>query len=526
MILASLVSLAAVPSLAAESGSEAEGTVAVAGAMTLTGAAEFVSRDASLDYSPVARNGAFTMNWSSASGYIVTKNRTFVATTGGPPDDNTRPVTFEAGSLSAIGCKEHCEVFAFTEPGEGRLGLAGTVDGALAATGADEAHWAGHRDPTVPHAFSYIIPRGAVRAVSGPAASDATGITDARAITEGRVGILLWNVTVTIDAGGQTHRYETGATHTTAAGPGTVEQSVARFMVIYAEDAQVTSASAPGIIFSAKAPTVNLNGTLRATSANGFVGVDGEREPIAGETIEVVGILRLYPEFITDASGDTSPLASGTPQLTATFAGSAEYVSVGSARVAGGIMASALTRTVVTASALAGLATLAYVARRFLAAIFYSRFERSKALENDNRRAVLEALKKEPGASVADLCRITDLTRIVVRHHLSVLATHQFVSYRRQGRRLSYFAAAHPPQPRSVDNALHNPTRRVIAGAIVKSETPLTQRELADLTGLSRRLVAYHLKELERAELVDVDESMPRTYARTEALAEHAAPAQ
>jgi predicted transcriptional regulator len=105
--------------------------------------------------------------------------------------------------------------------------------------------------------------------------------------------------------------------------------------------------------------------------------------------------------------------------------------------------------------------------------------------------------------------------RGVLQHHLRILETHRLVVARAVGRVRTYYPSGGPPDAETarVDAALKDATRARVLREIRASPQGLTQRELVERTGLSQRLVSYHLARLLAVGLVQGREGRPRRFA-------------
>lgn len=199
--------------------------------------------------------------------------------------------------------------------------------------------------------------------------------------------------------------------------------------------------------------------------------------------------------------------------------GSATLVLVAGSRVAEARtdLAPYYAGAAVAALLLAALAYLQHVAW----APLYSRISRSRVLANPNRLAVYEAIRARPGMNPSDLSREVGLARVVVQHHLRMLAAHQLVTSRASGRQLAYFAPEDLPSVGELEaqETLRDPTRRRIADELRGAPGGLTQAELTERTGIPQRLVSYHLAKLQEKGLAEGDRGFPQRYrARMEGV--------
>lgn len=135
----------------------------------------------------------------------------------------------------------------------------------------------------------------------------------------------------------------------------------------------------------------------------------------------------------------------------------------------------------------------------------FTRISQEAALSHETRARLHEHLRRHPASSRRDLCTALAVHPMTLLHHLEVLVSLGLVTSRREGREVLYWLGGAPP---SAPLTLRVPPRRDIARALV--ERPHTQAELSARTGLSQRLVAYHLARM--GPLLESDRARPRRY--------------
>jgi predicted transcriptional regulator len=266
--------------------------------------------------------------------------------------------------------------------------------------------------------------------------------------------------------------------------------------------------------------TVVLNGTLSAGHATGDVAYGATRRHLDHAAVSIDGDLRA--RFAPAVQVPLRALASGVEPI-ATLAGTATDVDVGGEplRAPAPPHVAAETGTWV-ASALA----IVLVFHRFLVVPLYSRVSLDRVLGNANRARLLASLRERPGLTVRELREASGLSRIVVEHHLTMLAAHRLVRKTAMGRANRYYATDAPLDEEALEAslALLDATRRAVA-EVVARRGDATQRDLMETTGLSQRLVSYHLARLSRTRLVLVHEGAPLRYRPTPLLLERLAQA-
>ncbi|HEX2022213.1 MAG TPA: winged helix-turn-helix transcriptional regulator [Candidatus Thermoplasmatota archaeon] len=120
-------------------------------------------------------------------------------------------------------------------------------------------------------------------------------------------------------------------------------------------------------------------------------------------------------------------------------------------------------------------------------AALYARLRPSRVMEHETRRAVLAAVRAEPGITMSDLQRRLGLANGRMRHHLAKLASARVVSITRDGnRRRLWPVEERAPQAGSLpERAL----ARLRAGRV-------PMRQLARDLNVSPQALHYHLKRL------------------------------
>jgi DNA-binding transcriptional ArsR family regulator len=487
----------------------------------IEGTAAFETGEGAMDLSRAVAAGASPrLSWAAASGYVVAREREWVA--AGPDGawvDVTEPtnesLTWGARATRYILCAQPCEALLLVREGEGRLGFAGTAAGPLAWGDEGRVHFSGYRAAGFADVFYYEVGEGWL--VADAAAGAFAG---AAPVVSGRVQLLLWNVTLAFEDGGPP--LVTGVTVRTSPGPlGELHRSVrSSFAVLTLEGAALDTpdGSSPGAVVVAEAPRLVLDGKLSAPRAEGTIVVDGRTHALQGESLALEGTL--------DLAMWTSPTMASLPQAVWANARAVEIDMDGELRsfsVGGrssGLLEAAWITPAAEATLFAVLLAAAVQGLKLLVAPFYTRLEAKTLLRNPNRKAIFDAIRGSPGSTVADLVRHVGLAEVVVRHHVRTLETHRFIAVRARGRTRAYFAVED-----AVDAAaarlhllLRDDTRRRIATLVACERTPLSQRELADRVSVSQRLVSYHLKHLEAEGLIVGHGSMPRRYGPTESL--------
>lgn len=140
-------------------------------------------------------------------------------------------------------------------------------------------------------------------------------------------------------------------------------------------------------------------------------------------------------------------------------------------------------------------------ARRSSREGLYSRLEGAEVLEHKVRRAMLKALKRQPGLSFPDLQDLTGLSSGTVEWHLKKLEKEGFITASRDGRTRRYFPKATPPDLKKAVVLLRDPSRRELAHRVLRNPR-MPQKTVARDMGLSHATVHHHAKRLQRENLL------------------------
>lgn len=497
---------------AARAATPVEGNLAFASPPMLEGALALSTSDGGLDLAPAIRAGeAPRLEWASATGVAGSGRWMITPTAAGDVrhriEADDEPLSIGAAAVETIRCVSTCRVFVYGASDAAsvtaRADVAAplrTLDVPFATWG--EGNWSGS-------SFFRVYPEGSVLAGSGT--DDPLRVQGMHASAAGPLGLLLVNATlVARTADGRVVELDSTATSEPYPAPplpavGSVYTT--RFVHLLLEDATLETENGTRTRFVASAPATLLDGALRSDDASGSLR-HGERESeLDHASLLLRGRFELRPE------GEGATLLPAAGVVRTPVSGEAEEV------VVGGFTYRALPAAapVAAAGVAATLGGLVFLLRRFLGVLLYSRITRSEVLDNENRRRIFEALDKSPGATAADVARTVGVARVVAQHHLGMLEAHHLVVARRYGGFRRFFVAGALPEEFAASEVLSDERRRQIAELIVTRQGS-TQVELAGLTGLSRRLVSYHLGRLEESGLVAVDGQWRRRYEATPRL--------
>lgn len=457
---------------------------------------------------------------SAASGWRVTHSWELA---GQPPAEVYRgaaqpeneSLTLGAGTLRGFACVGDCRAILFSDDG-GQLLLAGATDGPLRSL-AQPLSFAAHAKASgIEDTFYYEASSGWFRA-SSAASDDATSIVDVAPAATGAVSLFLANVSATFTGAQGETQIDTRTVDGPLEGPAGIpigRRIQTRFLVLRLSDVALTPGAGGEWALLAPSPSIALDGEIAAASAFGELRAGSSRRELEGQSVRIDGVLAALPSL---SGGGLAPAPLARPESGAAISGDARQVLVAGAPVAGAGGARGATVAGVTLGALM-LAALAFVKLVGIGPL-YTRIERGTVLQNDNRRRVYDTIRGAPGCNTADLVRLTGMAEVVVRHHLRMLEEHQFVIMRPSGRLRTYFAldGRVDPQLAGVYGVLKDESRRLVATAVVDGPGA-TQKEIAERTGISQRLVSYHLGRLENDGLVVASGSNPRRYDATEKL--------
>lgn len=261
-------------------------------------------------------------------------------------------------------------------------------------------------------------------------------------------------------------------------------------------DVIVSSASVPAApTWEGAAPTFawSFDGTAAWTEASGEVVRDGasttfeDRDvsmEVGGEIVPERGaVVPPVAPIRYEGEGDVRALAlDGTPAASSRSGPSTAATAAG---------------------ATAGAVALAWFLARSpaLLAALYTRLDPSKLLDNPTRKAIYEAVRASPGLHLREIQRRIGGAWGLVEFHVRFLKEAGFVKFVQDGRyTLVYPTAAHATGAEAAVVVPH-PVARAVYDA-VPAQGVVAFAELQQRTGLSRQLLTYHLRGLEKRGLV------------------------
>ncbi len=121
----------------------------------------------------------------------------------------------------------------------------------------------------------------------------------------------------------------------------------------------------------------------------------------------------------------------------------------------------------------------------------FSRLEKDDVLEHDRRSEIYSFIQQNPGVCFTDIKDRTELANGVLRHHLRVLETQEFVKAIRDGFRVRFYMRGPRVDPKPYVSRTQEQVLETIA-----ANPGLTQKELAKLCGMPRHSVSYHTNKL------------------------------
>lgn len=153
-----------------------------------------------------------------------------------------------------------------------------------------------------------------------------------------------------------------------------------------------------------------------------------------------------------------------------------------------------------------GLDRLRWIAARVGLATLFSRLGQKELVGSPRRQRILESVKANPGQRLSKIRDIVGLPNGALFHHLLLLESSGLLRLERRGNATWVFPQGSPSVV--VDE---NPNRRRILDFVVR--TPgATQRQIVEATGLSKRIVGYHVGWLNGNQLVRVERRGRSTY--------------
>ena len=120
----------------------------------------------------------------------------------------------------------------------------------------------------------------------------------------------------------------------------------------------------------------------------------------------------------------------------------------------------------------------------------YSRLKEDEILSNELRQRIHEFIKEKPGVNFSTIKKELNLNTGALLYHLSVLKREELVKEETDGPYKRFYPAGYHP----VEDDTMATSRKVLRA--VHEHPGATQRELAQITGLSPQALSYHLRNL------------------------------
>jgi predicted transcriptional regulator len=123
-------------------------------------------------------------------------------------------------------------------------------------------------------------------------------------------------------------------------------------------------------------------------------------------------------------------------------------------------------------------------------------------LQNKNRTAIQEYIAKNPGCTLADLLKNTEINRGTARYHLYLLLIERKIVQKKDGK-LSYLFTngGRPLEKKRVYGYIMNPSKKEILNMIL-IQPGISNKEIAERLHLKRNTVHWHLQQLLEEEMV------------------------
>lgn len=445
--------------------------------------------------------GTVAIRWAAARGYDVTERKEGVPSTDVKyAFENPTNLTLDLGpgELRVRGCLAPCEVALVVLPGSSLL-VEGLPDGPLARSEA-WTFYHGYRDAGR-DSFRAHVGDGWVEAPLAGASFEARGTLVL--FLNGPVGEFALR--------DGADPFWTGFRRTASQGllgvPAT-EQDEHRFVALVLEGAEAVGAGLAEGRVDAPRARVEAAERVEVRDATGALRYGAIRRQLEGADVVVHGA----------SSGPLASAAVDAPWRGA-LAGSATAVTLDAATVR------PLPPSTDAATLLARLVALLVLALLLAKACLwalYSRLGAREVLDNANRLRVYRALEETPGSRPAELARATGIHEAVVRYHLRRLREAGLAGAEELADATLWFAKGTAASP-SLDRVLaqrgvRGETVRRLVDALLGFPGGATQGQVAAATGISRRLVSYHLQRLEEAALVTKRGGRPALFQPTQAL--------
>lgn len=483
-----------------------------ADAPRLEGLLEASATQGGLDLAPdVARGLLPTISWRQMDGYALTRTfhrygpwDTEVAQPDGPDNES---IQGDAGRLEDLACAGRCTLFALSRGDAASLALRAQAADGFALQDVARVFTGAHRETEAsvgrPDGFYHVVPAGALALGAGAALPLANATLQA----SGELDLALYNVSgVIVTAQGREPFVSGEEDHARplVGGVGVETLHQVRVIVLRLHGASLASPPDSRSVLYADAASLRGSWTVRSASASGTLEVEGARRTLENESLVLRGA------FDAQARGDPpGGFASRGPRLGMDVSGDAQEILVDGARVQSASLASPEAEVAGLALALLLLGALL---RKAALWGFYSRIPDREVLAHPIRKRILQLARETPGLTIAQVGRLVGLSGTGARYHVRLLSQRGLLRLERSGRSVHVWAGA-PSEERALARVLHGRKRLAIARVLLDASAPATQDEIAQATGYSQRLVAYHLAQLARGDVLARSAERPARYA-------------
>ena len=117
------------------------------------------------------------------------------------------------------------------------------------------------------------------------------------------------------------------------------------------------------------------------------------------------------------------------------------------------------------------------------------------------RNIVLKIIQEFPGINFNEIVRITNLSNGVVSHHILQLLKDKEI-IKSEGGRAKYFHNKIPKMDIEYITIFRNRTNYAMIKIFLKSEVPVTAKEISQKINRSASTISVNLKKLEKAKLI------------------------
>lgn len=125
-----------------------------------------------------------------------------------------------------------------------------------------------------------------------------------------------------------------------------------------------------------------------------------------------------------------------------------------------------------------------------------------EALELDNRRKIFRFVSENPGTYFREIQSNLELATGVLEYHLGYLVKKKLLSTEKDGKKVRYFVSQEVPHPdkRALGLMRQKTPRRITVHALLNPNCSF--QDLLSEFGISKSTLSFHLKKLERAEIL------------------------